>query len=264
MTGSNSSSRVLTVAGDGSSTNSDGRLELANTRAVGSIAPGDTAGRVYFVLQNNNGLTAVGNIVTTADGNGGSSGFGGKIQFQTKDDNSTNLSSKMVIDSSGKVGIGTTTPSSPLTVNGVIESKTGGIKFPDGTTQTSAATSGGMTVVEPKCWYNANQSGTTGCTPSSCPTGWTDLGLVNTVATTANFTSNWTAGYSSRYCSSTTIYSVIEPKCWYNANQSGTTGCTPSSCPTGWTDLGLVNTVATTANFTSNWTAGYSSRFCVK
>jgi trimeric autotransporter adhesin len=42
--------------------------------------------------------------------------------------------------SQGNVGIGTTTPDSPLTVNGVVESHTGGFKFPDGTTQTTAAT----------------------------------------------------------------------------------------------------------------------------
>ncbi len=40
---------------------------------------------------------------------------------------------------SGNVGIGTDTPSSLLTVNGIIESLTGGFKFPDGSTQTSAA-----------------------------------------------------------------------------------------------------------------------------
>lgn len=44
---------------------------------------------------------------------------------------------------SGNVGIGTSTATSPLTVNGVIESQSGGIKFPDGTTQTTAATGGG-------------------------------------------------------------------------------------------------------------------------
>ena len=44
---------------------------------------------------------------------------------------------------SDNVGIGNTTPGSKLTVNGVIETTTGGIKFPDGTTQTTAATGGG-------------------------------------------------------------------------------------------------------------------------
>jgi hypothetical protein len=40
---------------------------------------------------------------------------------------------------SGNVGIGTTAPGSKLSVNGLIESKSGGVKFPDGTVQTTAA-----------------------------------------------------------------------------------------------------------------------------
>jgi len=43
----------------------------------------------------------------------------------------------------GNVGIGTTSPGSALTVNGIIESLSGGIKFPDGTVQSTAATGGG-------------------------------------------------------------------------------------------------------------------------
>jgi hypothetical protein len=41
-------------------------------------------------------------------------------------------------DKFGKVGIGTTTPTSPLTVRGMIETMLGGYKFPDGTVQTTA------------------------------------------------------------------------------------------------------------------------------
>lgn len=40
-----------------------------------------------------------------------------------------------------KVGIGVANPTNPLEVNGIIESKSGGVKFPDGTTQTTAAAS---------------------------------------------------------------------------------------------------------------------------
>jgi hypothetical protein len=39
----------------------------------------------------------------------------------------------------GKIGIGTTSPGQKLSVAGTIESTTGGIKFPDGTSQTTAA-----------------------------------------------------------------------------------------------------------------------------
>ena len=41
-------------------------------------------------------------------------------------------------DKFGKVGIGTTTPTSLLTVQGMIETTLGGLKFPDGTIQTTA------------------------------------------------------------------------------------------------------------------------------
>ncbi|HEU4386175.1 MAG TPA: hypothetical protein VFV34_00150 [Blastocatellia bacterium] len=48
-------------------------------------------------------------------------------------------------EKSGKVGIGTTTPTSLLTVQGMIETF-GGIRFPDGTTQTSSAQGSLLTV----------------------------------------------------------------------------------------------------------------------
>lgn len=46
----------------------------------------------------------------------------------------------------GRVGIGTSTPTQLLTVNGTIESIAGGFKFPDGTLQTTAATPSPWTV----------------------------------------------------------------------------------------------------------------------
>jgi hypothetical protein len=45
-------------------------------------------------------------------------------------------------DKFGKVGIGTPTPTSKLTVQGMIETTLGGYKFPDGTIQTTATVSG--------------------------------------------------------------------------------------------------------------------------
>src|SRR5215475_2192065 len=47
--------------------------------------------------------------------------------------------SNITEDKLGNVGIGTSTPDSPLTVAGMIEITLGGLKFPDGTMQTSAA-----------------------------------------------------------------------------------------------------------------------------
>ncbi len=50
---------------------------------------------------------------------------------------------RMVILTNGNIGIGTTSPGQKLSVAGTIESTSGGFKFPDGTTQTTAATGGG-------------------------------------------------------------------------------------------------------------------------
>ncbi|HWC77106.1 MAG TPA: hypothetical protein VG778_06585, partial [Blastocatellia bacterium] len=52
----------------------------------------------------------------------------------------------------GNVGIGTSTPTSPLTVQGTIEITTGGLKFPDGTMQTTAP-------VAPEVFHNSTLTG---------------------------------------------------------------------------------------------------------
>jgi len=66
-------------------------------------------------------------------------------------------------DSNNNIGIATTTPGYPLTVAGVIYSSTGGFKFPDNTTQTTAAS--GSTPTGAVMFFNL----------ASCPSGWTAL-----------------------------------------------------------------------------------------
>ena len=54
--------------------------------------------------------------------------------------------SNITEDKTGKVGIGTRTPTAPLTVRGTIETTVGGFKFPDGTMQGTSAAGSLLTV----------------------------------------------------------------------------------------------------------------------
>jgi hypothetical protein len=70
------------------------------------------------------------------------SGSTGQLARWTGVDGSNSYSlgnSSIFEDKFGKVGIGTTAPTSKLTVQGMIETTLGGYKFPDGTVQTTAA-----------------------------------------------------------------------------------------------------------------------------
>lgn len=58
-------------------------------------------------------------------------------------------------ESGGNLGIGTTTPAEKLSVDGIVESETGGFKFPDGTVQTTAAIP-----EESRIWQTFTSSGT--------------------------------------------------------------------------------------------------------
>jgi hypothetical protein len=72
------------------------------------------------------------------------SGTAGQITKWTGFSGSTPAIGDSVIteDKLGKIGIGTTIPTSTLTVKGTIETSLGGYKFPDGTVQTTAAITG--------------------------------------------------------------------------------------------------------------------------
>ena len=126
---------------------------------------------------------------------------------------------RLRIANDGKVGIGTNSPSERLTVAGTIESTSGGVKFPDGTTQTSAApggASGGVMYIRqdqscPSGWnqYDSDQA-MMGSSPSDicyrsdtnclvmyipgdqyCPTGWNQVDVNEAIMGTTAVDTCW-------------------------------------------------------------------------
>ena len=124
----------------------------------------------------------------------------------------------MRVDSSGNVGIGTTTPGQKLVVAGTVESTSGGFKFPDGTTQTSAASAvipAGTVVL----FYQA-----------AAPTGWTQVTTQNNKALrvvsgtgggtggSVAFTTAFTAQSASGTVGSTTLITSQIPSHTHNVS----------------------------------------------
>lgn len=126
------------VGGDGNQSYADFR---ANTSS-GNFVINAKSGTVFLNLDHGTGGVAFGNgaaktvAYITAAGN---------VAFYGTGNSSF----------AGNLGIGTTAPSSRLTVAGMIQSTSGGFKFPDGTVLTTATTAGGLASVS----HNATLAG---------------------------------------------------------------------------------------------------------
>jgi hypothetical protein len=81
-------------------------------------------------------------FIAKAAENWSGSGHGTDFGIATTPVGSTTNVIRLWVTAAGNVGIGTINPTEKLTVAGVIYSTTGGIKFPDGTIQTTAAAPG--------------------------------------------------------------------------------------------------------------------------
>jgi len=114
-----------------------------------ALATGDRLGFYALGGSTNASHTTTNSIAFTglATENWGASNAGSKAQIEVTPNTTTTRTVAMTIDQSGNVGIGSaiTSPSNKLQVAGTIESTTGGFKFPDGTTQTSAGLINPMT-----------------------------------------------------------------------------------------------------------------------
>jgi hypothetical protein len=102
----------------------DGLIELISSRSDSADAG---VGRLQSVFSNNNAShKIVAEIQTETEGTTANQ-RGGRIKFNTKADGSTGVTERMRIDSSGNVGIGTTTPTGQLQIYNA--SGTGGIRL---------------------------------------------------------------------------------------------------------------------------------------
>ena len=170
-----------------------------------------------------------------------------------------------------------------LTVEGPLESTLGGVKFPDGTVQTTASVvpETSSTLMYTRCaWTGANAYTIGSCTPPTCPVDGTDLGIIGNVKTgTATWATSETnssyseaSGYSERACLITGFRHTLYSRCaWTGAHAYTIGSCTPQVCPDEWTDLGITGNVksgtaggqTSESNASYGEASGYSERVCV-
>jgi hypothetical protein len=171
------------ITGDFSNATSANRLSFQSSTANNLTAipalPNGTATQAFYVTHNsstpdNSSYLSVG--VTSAEARilTGALGTGTNLPLTFY----TATSERMRIDTAGNVGIGTASPGQKLTVAGTIESTSGGVKFPDGTTQATATGAA-------KAWVSFNGTGTVAINASYNVSSITDNGVGDY---TVNFT----------------------------------------------------------------------------
>jgi len=151
-----------TVGSERMRIDASGNVGIGTTSPTNILSLGNASVRKFWIENTAAGtvgraltIAAGGTVAGTADITGGNlilqAGLGtgtgaSDISFQTGTTLTTGttlqtMSTKMTILGNGNVGIGTASPGQKLSVAGTIESTSGGFKFPDSTTQVTAASS---------------------------------------------------------------------------------------------------------------------------
>lgn len=137
----------------------------------------------------------------------------------------------------GNVGIGTTSPGQKLSVVGTIESTSGGFKFPDGTTQTTAVSSASPPFAISCTSNSANMSLCVRLNTLTGASSCMDTTNPGAQAWSACFANPFAAGANANYSISCSSPSSSIFYCVLLNNNTGTSSCVSSTNPTNqvWT-----------------------------
>jgi trimeric autotransporter adhesin len=147
--------------------NSNGSFNFTNSGTGffawynGATSPLSTGGSTQAMALRGNALLVGTSTNSTLTGGHvgiwGVNGFSNYLSVTNADTGTGNIGDIFQITSAGNVGIGTTSPSQALSVNGTIYTNTG-IRFPDGSIQTAAAAAGAVGTAGQVGYYAANGS----------------------------------------------------------------------------------------------------------
>ncbi len=164
-----------------------------------------------------------------------------------------------------KVGIGTSTPAQVLSVVGTIQSTTGGVMFPDGTTQTTAAVSGATIDAFGMLSLRNNTSGQWNGAFGDYALGANTTGSYNTAigysALASNSTSNGNTavGYSALTANTTGYYNTVTGTSALFANTIGYYNAATGASALYANTTGYANTATGTDAMYSNRTGFWNT-----
>ena len=141
---------------------------------------------------------------------------------------------------------------------------------------------GGGTVIYTRCAWTGEYMPIIGsCTPPECPSPWEDLGITGNVKTglaahgSADYSPPYSesSGYQERACFIANSVTVLHTRCaWSGDIATDIDTCSPPSCPSGWSDLGVTGNIKSTVGMYGSTdysppyseASGYQERTCTR